>query len=78
MTAPAQIYVRIASVCLARVDRGVEGLDDEVRFDVYSLGCRGRLLASVSFLVGDRAGRPFCIFCSTTTLLLLFIGAVSF
>ena len=38
MTALAQIYVRMASACLARVDRGVEGFDGEVRFDIYSFG----------------------------------------
>ena len=38
MTALAKIYVRMASVHLAQVDRGVDGYDGEVRFDVYSFG----------------------------------------
>ena len=38
MTALAKTYVRMASVRLAQVDRGVDGYDGEVRFDVYSFG----------------------------------------
>lgn len=52
MTALARMYVQMASVRLARVARGVEGLDEEVRFGVYNLGCKGRLLASVLCILG--------------------------
>ena len=38
MTALARIYVQMASVRLARVDRGVKGFDGTVWFDVYSFG----------------------------------------
>ena len=74
MTARAQIYVRMASVCLARVDRGVEGLDDEVRLDVY----KSRLLASVSCLVYNGVGRACYVYCLIITLLSLLIKAVNF
>ena len=78
MTPLAQIYVRIASVRLARVVRGAEGFDGQVRFDVHGFGCKGRLIASVSRLVCNGVGRPFCIYYSIIIFIIITYGGSEF